>query len=251
VSRLKARFATFLNGGWFGPTNSGPASGGHLTAAHLVEPLVQVTTDGILWTTVPHTSDYFTMLPGHRIGDGGVALFTMSPPATFTLATPAQNITGVRLIGLEGGSAEGFLGLFDLTVNSGIPAGPADPDTDNDGLPDAWEIQKFGNIAAQDADDDLDNDGSNALLEYGFNMNPNASDFPPAAVLEGNYLTLTITKRPFVTHSIVSGSTLLDFSTMDTTTLINDATTLKVRDNFSITGPAVRRFLRATVMAVP
>jgi hypothetical protein len=256
VAQLKVRFAAFTNGGWFGPTNTGPAGGGLITAAHLVEPVVQITTDGgASWTTVPHTSDYFTALTGHKVGDGTSGNFfsvTISHPATFTLNTPAENINGVRLVGLEGGSAQGFVGVYDFAAFSVAPPPPStDPDTDNDGLPDAWEIDHFNLITAQDADDDLDQDGSNALLEYAFNMDPNASDFPPAAVLEGNYLIMTITKRPLVTYSILSGGMLLDFSTTDTTIITNDDTTLKVRDNFLITGPAARRFLRATVTAAP
>ncbi|MFN0130784.1 MAG: hypothetical protein ACKV19_29320 [Verrucomicrobiales bacterium] len=256
VAMLKVRFATFINGGWFGPTNIGPAGGGLITAAHLVEPAVQITTNGgTSWITVPHTSDYFTALTGHKIGDGTNGNFfstSISHAATFTLNTPAENINGVRLVGLEGGSAQGFVGVFEFAAYSVAPPPPStDSDADNDGLPDAWEIEKFGNITAQDADDDLDADGSNTLLEYGFNMNPNTFDTTPAPILENGRLTLTITKRPLVTYSILSGSTLLDFSTTDTTTHIDDPSTLKVSDNFPITGPAGRRFLRATVTAAP
>ena len=258
VAQLKVRFATFINGGWFGPTNVGPASGGLITAAHLVEPVVQITVNGgTSWTTVPHTSDYFTALTGHKIGDGTAGNFfsvTISHAATFTLNTPAENINGVRLVGLEGGNAQGFIGVYDFAAFSAAPAPAppsADPDTDNDGLPDAWEIGKFGNIAAHDADDDPDYDGSNLLLEYAFNMNPGAWDAPPAAVLEGNYLTLTLSKRPLINYSIPSGASLMDFDVAGTTTLINDTTTLKVRDNFPITGPTSRRFMIVRVTALP
>ncbi len=253
VSRLTVRFATFTNGGWFGPTNTGPATSGYLTAAHLAEPAIQIRTQGSTsWITVPHTSDYIAVLTGHRVGDGTANNpAPMSRMATFTLNTTAQNVAGIRLIGLEGGIAEGFLGIYDLSVYSGVPVINADPDTDNDGLPDAWELAYFDFITDHDADDDPDHDGSNLLLEYGFDMNPKAFDTPPAAVLEGAYLTLTLTKRPLVTYSIHSGGTFLDFSAADTTTLIDNATTLKVRDNFLITGPASRRFLRALVTASP
>lgn len=257
VAQLKVRFASFINGGWFGPTNTGPGGGGLITPAHLVEPVVQITTNGgTSWTTVPHTSDYFNVLTGHKVGDGTSGNFfsvTTTHPVTFTLNTPAENINGVRLAGLEGGSAQGFVGVYDFAAYSMAPPAPSstDPDTDNDGLPDAWEIEKFTTITAHDADDDPDLDGSNLLLEYGFNLNPAAFDIPPPAVLEGGYLTFTLTKRPLVTYSILSGGTLQDFSTTDTTILINDTATLKVRDNFPFTGPTGRRFLKATVTPVP
>lgn len=68
-----------------------------------MEPVVQTSTNGgISSTTVPHTSDYFTALTGHKISDGTSGNFfsvTISHPATFTLTNPAENINGVRLVG--------------------------------------------------------------------------------------------------------------------------------------------------------
>jgi len=39
-------------------------------------------------------------------------------------------------------------------------------DSDNDGLPDTWEIQKFGNITARNGNGDEDNDGITNVNEY-------------------------------------------------------------------------------------
>ena len=73
--------------------------------------------------------------------------------------------------------------------------------------------------------------------------------------IEGGYLTMTLTKQPDVAYEVQSAGILLEgqpdsFSPASTTVLLNDATTLKVRDNTLIgTGPA--RFMRVKVIAVP
>jgi hypothetical protein len=63
------------------------------------------------------------------------------------------------------------------------------------------------------------------------------------------------TKQPGVTYEVQSAGTLLpalpdSFSAASTTVLINDATTLKVRDNVHIGTPPTR-FMRAKVTAAP
>ncbi|HEX2749387.1 MAG TPA: hypothetical protein VHM91_15365, partial [Verrucomicrobiales bacterium] len=50
------------------------------------------------------------------------------------------------------------------------------PDTDGDGLPDAWEIAKFGTITAQAGDGDADSDGLNNQYEYQLGTDPKAAD---------------------------------------------------------------------------
>jgi hypothetical protein len=47
------------------------------------------------------------------------------------------------------------------------------PDADFDGLPDVWEIAKFGNTTSHDGDDDPDGDGHNNLAEYNAGSDPN------------------------------------------------------------------------------
>ncbi len=105
--------------------------------------------------------------------------------------------------------------------------------------------------------DDTDHDDLVNLLELGFGLNPtlpNGSAHPPVTT-EGNYLTLTLTKQPGVSYEVQSAGSLLpalpdSFSATSTTVLINDATTLKVRDNFLI-GSSPPRFMRVKVTAAP
>jgi len=52
-------------------------------------------------------------------------------------------------------------------------------DSDNDGLPDDWEIKYFGNIQIQSGEDDFDNDEFSNAQEYSKNTDPtDASNVP-------------------------------------------------------------------------
>jgi hypothetical protein len=130
-------------------------------------------------------------------------------------------------------------------------------DLDGDGLLDAWERAYFGSITAHDADDDSDGDGLSELEELGFGLNPTIPDRSraPAVTVEDGYLTLTLMKQLGAAYEVQSAGRLGlggpdTFSADSTTILINDATTLKVRDNILI-GADPMRFLRTKVLAAP
>ena len=80
---------------------------------------------------------------------------------------------------------------------------------DADGLPDAWEIVNWGTTAGHGPLDDFDRDGVVELLEYAFGGDPKMPDAAnlPAAVNEGGYLTVTLTKRPGVTYLVETAPT--------------------------------------------
>jgi len=133
----------------------------------------------------------------------------------------------------------------------------ADGDSDDDGLPDSWEILYWSTIVGHAATDDDDHDGLVELLEYALGLNPTLADTAaqPTVTTEDGYLTVTLTKREGVTYEVQTGETLHtgqpgSFSAASTTVLINDATTLKVRDNVTV-GTPPGRFLRTRVLAVP
>jgi hypothetical protein len=121
VRTLTLTMATFFDGGWFGPNSVGPGAGGALTSpTYLTAPVVQVTTDGgTTWATVGNTSDYLTAFEGHTIGGGGNPNPT-SKAATFTLTTPQTGINGIRIIGFNGGTADGngFIGVFEFEADA-------------------------------------------------------------------------------------------------------------------------------------
>lgn len=120
IQNLTLTLAAFEDGGWFGPNIAAPGAGGTLTPAYLTEPSVQISTNGgTNWTTVPATSDYMNVFGGATIGGGPnpnpkplTTIFTLNPPVT--------NINGIRIIGQNGGTADGdgFLGVFELAVST-------------------------------------------------------------------------------------------------------------------------------------
>ena len=191
IHTLQLTLATFLDGGWFGAQGVGPAPGGPLTSDHLIAPTVQVTTDGgVTWSNTPHTSDYLTALTGHLIG-GGENVNPSFVTATFTLSTPATAIDGIRIIGENGGAADGngFLGVYELEVQ-----GDPSADTDGDGLQDAWEQANGLNVGANDAAGDPDNDDLTNLEEFTASTDPNEADSDGDGLNDGAEAKTHLTK---------------------------------------------------------
>ena len=131
-----------------------------------------------------------------------------------------------------------------------FPAG----DADGDGLRDSWEQWWWGTTVGHSALDDFDHDGIPELMEQAFALNPKQGDLtalPPRSIVNG-YLTSVITKQPGVTYQVQTAGSpnAYAFSAATTTVLLDNTTTLKVRDNFLLaTNPA--RYLRVKVTAAP
>lgn len=171
ITTLTLSLATFFDGGWFGPNGTGPGASGALDGSYLIEPSVQVTTNGgTSWTTVARTSDYLTALNGHLlpVAFGPPTLAT----ATFQLTPALTNISGIRIIGVNGGPADGngFIGVFELAVEGVVT------DSDGDGMPDAWERANGLIVGINDSADDPDGDGLTNLEEYQHSTNPHNPD---------------------------------------------------------------------------
>lgn len=135
--------------------------------------------------------------------------------------------------------------------------GNAPADSDADGMLDQWELNNWRTTTGHGALDDHDKDGYGELLEQAFGLNPLFPDPAgiPGVTQEGGYLTMTLTKQPGVSYAVQTAGSLLtgqpdSFSTTSTTVLINNATTLKVRDNV-LMGSATTRFNRAQVTGAP
>ena len=189
--------------------------------------------------------------------DGGVT-WTPLGPGTRVGKTPSWRMLGLQLPaagqlrargGTSGGSYNGSSGLIEQVVVLSYP-----PASDNDGLLDSWELAYWPTTAGHGPHDDDDRDGYDNLLELAFNLDPTRPDTGglPGFTLEGGYVTMTIIKQPGVTYEGQSADTSQPdaFSAAGTMVLINDATTLKVRDNVpTTTGP--RRFMRAVVTGEP
>jgi len=171
ITNLTLSIATFFDGGWFGPNATGPGASGALNSTYLTEPEVQVSTNhGTTWRRVPRTTDYLAALNGHvlPIAFGAPTLAT----ANFQLTTAITNINGIRIIGSNGGPADGngFIGVFELVVD-GVLA-----DSDGDGMPDAWETANGLIVGVNDSAADPDGDGLPNLQEYQNSTDPHNPD---------------------------------------------------------------------------
>jgi hypothetical protein len=91
----------------------------------------------------------------------------------------------------------------------------ANPDADNDGMADAWEIQHFGNLTTAGIGTDQDHDGQSDAAEYAADTDPNnAADY--LRIISQTYnagvtrVTLQFsTTRPTRTYQIQTSTTLL------------------------------------------
>jgi uncharacterized delta-60 repeat protein len=179
--------------------------------------------------------------PGTRI-PGGWQRTGLSLPGSGSIRA-CGHTSGGGVIANSSGLVE-QIGMFDFSP----------PDAGGDGLLDAWEIAQFGTTAGHSASDDFDHDGYNELLELAFGGNPTEPDVTvfPGVTADGGFLTVTLTKRPGVTYQVQSGADPADgsFSAASTTVLIDNATTLTVRDNSPIASSA-RRFMLVKVTAAP
>ena len=189
VEGLSITLATFGDGGWFGLSGWNPGAGTALIAADLIEPTIQITTDGgVTWTTVAHTSDYLTVMEGHGIGGGGNPNPT-SATSEFTLNEPVSGITGIRIIGENGGlagpDATGFLGVFELEVSASLAG-----DSDSDGMADEWEALHGLNVGTNDAGADPDEDGLSNLQEFVGGTDPQNADTDGDGLEDGAERTL-------------------------------------------------------------
>jgi len=171
ITNLTLYLATFFDGGWFGTNGTGPGASGALDATYLMEPEVQVSTNhGTTWSRVPHISDYLSALNGH------VLPVAFGPPtlatANFQLTSAITNIDGIRIIGSNGGPADGngFIGVFELVVDGVVT------DSDGDGMPDAWETINGLLVGANDSAGDPDLDGLPNLQEFRNSTDPHNPD---------------------------------------------------------------------------
>lgn len=88
-----------------------------------------------------------------------------------------------------GGSLAGLMEI----LYPRAPALDSDADTDSDGLPDFWEVENFGNLAAS-ATADSDGDGTTNMTEYLAGTAPGsaASVFRPTSHAANGNLVLTV-----------------------------------------------------------
>jgi hypothetical protein len=84
---------------------------------------------------------------------------------------------------------------MDIRMRMSFPAAPIrclpdpNPDRDNDGLADAWEVLHFGNITAQNGDGDPDGDGTSNRTEQCLGLDPENGTSRFSAAISGMQIT--------------------------------------------------------------
>jgi hypothetical protein len=101
------------------------------------------------------------------------------------VASTKKTITTLAIVGIVIAAGYFMYMMYVPTGDGGDEYTPPEPsnDTDNDGLPDTWEVQYWGNLA-QTASDDPDGDGFTNLQEYVNVTNPIVSDLVPTPDLD-------------------------------------------------------------------
>jgi hypothetical protein len=118
------------------------------------------------------TVDEITSL-GASDGDGLLPLYAPDAGVVYTLTFTAGDDTLDVRMGDIGGTSDGG---DRNPIWQAMTLEHLVPDTDSDGLPDAWEILKFGNIGAQTGASDADADGLSNQAEYQLGTNPASED---------------------------------------------------------------------------
>jgi hypothetical protein len=106
-------------------------------------------------------------LSGYAWGTSiGWLTFSNRDSSGVTYAGPAVDLFTGRLTGSVWSANCGWISLSNAQGFVQTDHLPATPDSDGDGIPDAWELLKFANLTAADAVTDFDHDGFSDLNEY-------------------------------------------------------------------------------------
>jgi autotransporter-associated beta strand protein len=148
------------------------------------------------------TSDLLTVTGDLSLG--GNVQISLAPGTGFgryPLMTSAGNLTGTAVLtGIPAGTT--------AHLSTSIPGQLAlvIDDSDEDGLPDTWELANFGNLA-QTATGDRDNDGTSNLVEYRLGLNPSSGSSAFRTTISGR--TLTWPSAPGIVFTIRRSPDLL------------------------------------------
>ncbi len=128
--------------------------------------------------------------------------------------SPASLVEGENILAVEihQQAADSSDVSFNLELTGARPTAPPDPDTDSDGMKDAWEMTHgFAYWDPADGAADRDGDGSSNAVEYRLGLDPSngAQSFAAAATVAGNgALTLTWPAAPGLSFVVETSDTL-------------------------------------------
>jgi autotransporter-associated beta strand protein len=127
---------------------------------------------------------------------------------------PTFTVTGFSATGTVG-TRIWRSGSYRYDESTGILSVSPNPDSDSDGMDDAWEATHFGDLG-QDAAEDYDADGTNNLTEYRLGLIPNNGTSVFAATRNETTGQLTWPSREGVTFRIERSTTLGDWTALET-----------------------------------
>lgn len=253
---------TGLAGGW-----TVTASGNQLLLSYTRANVAPSFTTPALTTAAatagqPYTASLAALATDPDAGDT-LTFSKVSGPAWLTIAangtlggTPAATDAGTNTFVIEVADAAGFKARADLLID--VLAGGADANAN--GILDAWELARFGNVAtgANRADADPDADGLVNLIEYAFDTDPlKANPSPLDCRMDGGdggpRLRLTAPKNPQATnlrHVVESCGADGIWSAAGVIVTSETSTGLVATDSADSTTHR-RRFMRLRVTAVP
>lgn len=132
-------------------------------------------------------------------GTLGLIKFRVNPGADIGALTPLT--LSNHETSDETGVLEFSLGESIHAISGSLTVSTTQPDADNDGMPDAWEIEHTLSPLTSSGNTDTDHDGRSDFLEYAFGGNPRLSDAgrsPQAGSASSSgadFLTLTFHRR--------------------------------------------------------
>lgn len=210
-------------------------------------------TDPVVTSTALHgtvTDDGFPAPPNLSISWSALS---GPPPVTFgnaALADTSANFGGTGEYRLRLNASDGSVATYsDLTVNAFANTFAV------------WQAARFTGGAsnpAAAADADPDSDGGSNFFEFAFNTAPGTFNASPVTsdvepIGQNKFLRLTVPKNPAAPDLIYTVQATNDVSNANSWTSaglvieVNNANTLRVRDNVPISTSGARRFMRCWV----